>query len=468
VAMVEATPNPVLEVDVEGRLLHANPAARQSAMWCERAESIFELVAEEDRGWLSDALADGSQLCERDITFVQLDGGRILTVQVVPLPVNIMLILRAPSDQDEEARAEAAARREAEQLSAIAAGMAHDLNNSLNVVAAALNGPAGRPLDPALVSMARRALEGLQQVGRDLQVLARGPQRLEEASCELMPALDRAALRLRDDAFAGVRVAVHGPKASVWAGVEADTLTRMIHGLGRHALRGLRPGHRMILGTQIEEDEVCLRISHDGPAPAPATLRGLFEPMSTEEAGHREGVGLAIVRALAVAHGGSLHAEVQAGWTHMVLRLPRRELPPGVRPVAEDLLPQTILVVDDEDLVRRSLARILRRHGVEVIEAADGPSALRVVAERSDIELALVDLVMPGMDGEEVLASLRALQPPLDVVVMSGWAREERAKACVQAGAAGFLAKPFAVDDLQRVLKASGFSRSRRARVPPR
>jgi CheY-like chemotaxis protein len=467
-AMVEATPNPVLEVDREGRMLYANPAARRAPMWCDRAETIFELVAEEDRGWLMEAVADGTRLLERDITFVSLDGGRTLTVQLVPLPDHMMLLLRAPSRQDAQARAAASARREAEQLSAIAAGMAHDLNNSLNVVGAALNGPPAEPLDPALLSMARTALEGLQQVGRDLQVLARGPQRLDAARCDIMPVVERAARRLRDDALAGVRVAVHGPRAAVWAGVEADTLTRMLHALGRHAMRRLGTGHRLVLGVQLTEADVCLQVSHDGPAPEISSLRGLFEPMATQAEGHREGVGLAIVRALAIAHGGAMEANSDAGWTHMILRLPRREAATDDAVATADLLPQTILVVDDEPLVRRSLARILRRHGVEVVEAADGPSALRIVEARDDIGLALVDLVMPGMDGEQVLAALRARVPPLDVVVMSGWAREERAQACVQAGAMAFLSKPFAVDDLQRVLEASGFSRSRRGRVPPR
>ena len=106
-----------------------------------------------------------------------------------------------------------------------------------------------------------------------------------------------------------------------------------------------------------------------------------------------------------------------------------------------------ILIVDDDPALRRALARILRHEGHDVIEAADGPTAVRLSRERRP-SLMVLDYTMPGMDGEMVLEAIRTdmgeTAPPALLLTASG-RQQERARAI---GAVLGLAKPFAVEDL--------------------
>ena len=108
----------------------------------------------------------------------------------------------------------------------------------------------------------------------------------------------------------------------------------------------------------------------------------------------------------------------------------------------------TVLLVEDEQSIRRLVSRILGRRGYTVLEAEDGEDALRVAADHgARIDLVLTDLVMPGIGGVEVATQLRLLWPVLRVVYMSGYGAEDLSEHGVQ-GPALFLSKPFRPEDL--------------------
>ena len=107
------------------------------------------------------------------------------------------------------------------------------------------------------------------------------------------------------------------------------------------------------------------------------------------------------------------------------------------------------MVVDDEPAVRLVALKALRAAGLQVIEAADGPTGLLAYREHAtDINLVLLDLTMPGLSGEETLRQLRALTPDLPVIVMSGYSEAETRGRCASLGVSGYLAKPFEISDL--------------------
>lgn len=114
--------------------------------------------------------------------------------------------------------------------------------------------------------------------------------------------------------------------------------------------------------------------------------------------------------------------------------------------------PRRLLVVDDEPLVLRSLSRLGARQGLEVLPAADAAEALMLLRVGQPVDVALIDLVMPDMDGEALLEAMQALRPGLPVIMMSGYAREERAAGCIERGAAAFLRKPFGWPELEGAL----------------
>lgn len=113
-----------------------------------------------------------------------------------------------------------------------------------------------------------------------------------------------------------------------------------------------------------------------------------------------------------------------------------------------------ILLVDDEQIVRQTLGDYLRESGHHVVEACDGPAAVRSI-EACDHDLALVDVRMPGMDGFELLAKAEGLRPDMPVVMITGHADMEVAIRALRLGAADFLPKPVKLQELDAVLEKS-------------
>ncbi|KPJ49251.1 hypothetical protein AMJ40_05945 [candidate division TA06 bacterium DG_26] len=113
---------------------------------------------------------------------------------------------------------------------------------------------------------------------------------------------------------------------------------------------------------------------------------------------------------------------------------------------------RTILVIDDEEVIRESCRKVLSKEGYAVDAANDGPSGLRIVRDvRPD--LALVDLKMPGMDGMEVLEKIKEIDESIVTVVITGYATIEAAVEAIKRGAYDFLPKPFTPDELRLIVK---------------
>lgn len=111
-----------------------------------------------------------------------------------------------------------------------------------------------------------------------------------------------------------------------------------------------------------------------------------------------------------------------------------------------------LLVVDDETKFLDAIARRLEMRGLDVTTASDGASALEA-ARRSRFDLALLDLKMPGMKGEEVLATLKAEHKFLEVIILTGHGSLDSAVTCTKLGAFGYLPKPYEFDQLITVLR---------------
>jgi PAS domain S-box-containing protein len=198
---------------------------------------------------------------------------------------------------------------------------------------------------------------------------------------------------------------------------------------------------------------VGLEVTDNGSGMNPGILKRIFEPFFTTKFSGR-GLGLAAVLGIVQSHRGALFVESTPGkGTVFRLFLPAsneaaRETTQtaGGRPPA---LAGTVLVVDDEPAVRLVAIKALRAAGLQVIEAEDGQSALEIYRQRNTrIDLALLDLTMPGLSGEETLRQLRVLAPTLPVIVMSGYSEGETMGRCASLGVSGYLAKPFEVSDL--------------------
>jgi CheY-like chemotaxis protein len=202
-------------------------------------------------------------------------------------------------------------------------------------------------------------------------------------------------------------------------------------------------------------DWVRVRISDNGSGMTEEVRGRIFEPFfTTKGVGMGSGLGLATAYAIVTDHGGRLSCEsrIGVGTTFSVLLPATRDLPqPASIPERRNWAgKETILVIDDERLVRRAVRSVLEPHGYEVREAADGSSGLEVFQrERARIDLVLLDLSMPGIPGEAVLSTLLREQPTTRVVLFTGYQPPTTPR-----GAAAVLQKPFELEELLRVVRA--------------
>jgi two-component system cell cycle sensor histidine kinase/response regulator CckA len=186
-----------------------------------------------------------------------------------------------------------------------------------------------------------------------------------------------------------------------------------------------------------------------------ATIAHIFEPFfTTKSIGEGTGLGLASVFGVVKQSGGLIQVESTPGeGTTFTIDLPQVVVDLPVVQVAEPAVmtrgTETILVVDDEDVVRTWVSRCLRGLGYRVVEASEAGEALRLIAEEErPIELVVSDMVMPGMDGGQLRNRLVELRPGLPVLIMSGFAREELVRQGRLDAQAFLLPKPFGPEAL--------------------
>jgi CheY-like chemotaxis protein len=193
-----------------------------------------------------------------------------------------------------------------------------------------------------------------------------------------------------------------------------------------------------------------------------ATVSRAFEPFfSTKPMHQATGLGLATLLRVIRAHGGGVRAESEPGrgtTIHLLLPLSTEQLPAPLVPPAPAAPPPpsavaapgaTILIVDDEAIVRNSLKRALTRFGYRVLEAGDGPTALTAMQTADPpVDLIILDLVLPG-GGAGIFELLKAVRPEVRVLISSGYSPDAEASRGLAERVEGFLPKPYELGQLR-------------------
>lgn len=377
------------------------------------------------------------------------------------------------------------ALRQAEKLKSLglmSGGIAHDFNNLLTVILTQLSLAQARipeATNHGHLEKARQAAERAAQLTNQLLAHAGSIQsetRPVDLNAVVQENLNSVAQTLPKNIRLVANLTADLPPV---AGDEGQ-LQPVVTNLVINAVEALdkRDGLvRVSTGTQMVTPEeaalsqyldkplkpglyATLTVEDDGPGMDRETLSKIFDPFFTTKFTGR-GLGLAVVLGLVRAQGGGLQVESRVGiGTKFKLVLPisrdalsTKELPPATTP-PKGLPVGRVLVIDDEESVREAIAEILELEGIDTLAARGGEEGLRLVEEHQGaIKLVLLDLSMPGMNGEETLVRLRQIRPNLPIILTSGYSPTE-VHTRFQAGqVAAFLQKPFQFEELVGVVR---------------
>jgi CheY-like chemotaxis protein len=204
---------------------------------------------------------------------------------------------------------------------------------------------------------------------------------------------------------------------------------------------------------------VRITVQDDGIGMSEEARAHAFEPFySTKPFGKGTGLGLAVVHGIVRQCGGSVEIQSQEGHgTTVTMQFPAATgtaVAGSVAPTQPTPGAERILVVEDDDAVRRLVCATLEMLGYRVLQAVDGPSALALFdAAEPGIRVLLTDAIMPGMNGREVAAALRARDPALAVIFMSGYTDDRLLHRGVIDGQDNYLQKPFSVAELTALIR---------------
>lgn len=321
-----------------------------------------------------------------------------------------------------------------EAIGQLTAGIAHNFNNLLSVIlpnvelARKVQGEAQTAHLADIEYAANRAADMVNQ----LLLFARQGRESERRAVDLGALAQRSAQFCRCTFERGIRIDVHVPLGLPAVHANAGQIEQVLLNICLNARDALLDAQT--LDPQIEitlapgaHGTVCMRVSDNGPGMDEATRRRVFEPFfSTKEVGRGTGLGLASAYAIISEHQGRIRCESrpQRG-ACFEIELPLSAAAPESRQSAPPVEPargsETVLVVDDEPLVRRACAAMLAHGGYRVLQAEDGHKALELVRSgREPIAMVLLDRSMPGLCGDQIVARLRELDAELPVALLTG------------------------------------------------
>lgn len=375
--------------------------------------------------------------------------------------------------QAEQQRQALAQAEKLRALGQMASGIAHDLNQSLALIAGygdlAHRAVSASPidtelLDEALPIIARAARDGGETV-RQLLTFARGGAEGQAETLDLGSVLREVAQltapRWRDASQAAghpisLQVDVVGETTLVaWPASLREALTNLIF----NAVDALPDGGTIRLSARREPTAVIVEVADSGCGMTEEVQSRIFEPFFTTKGERGTGLGLAQVFGAVRQHDGDIRVESAPGkGTTFRLALPAAPATTPAHDRADEAArpsgPLDVLAVDDEPAMGKMIARVLRPRGHRVVTATSGEEAIEQLKGQS-FDVLISDIGMgPGMNGWDLVERVRQFWPRMRVIVATGWGAAIDPAEAQDRGADVVIAKPYAPDELARVLTA--------------
>jgi PAS domain S-box-containing protein len=365
-----------------------------------------------------------------------------------------------------------------EAVGTLAGGVAHDFNNLLTVIKSSVDLAlfGQQPGDPVRDELARidESVDRAAALTRQLLAFGR-KQVLEPRGVDLNALLAGTVKMLERLIGADVRLVLRQTSDPATVMADPGQVEQVVMNLCVNARDAMPRGGELALLTEritLQEDFrashpwarlgdfVVLTVSDTGMGMDEATQARIFEPFfTTKELGRGTGLGLAVVYGIVKQHGGLIHVYSEPGkGTAFRVYFPFH--PTQAEAPATESLPghvggtETILLAEDNAALRTAATTLLQRLGYQVLGAANGEEALEILAEQGDaVQLAVLDLLMPGIGGQEVFERARVLHPKLRFIFSTGYSPDTAQMEPIRALSAEFLPKPYGLQALAQAVR---------------
>jgi PAS domain S-box-containing protein len=409
--------------------------------------------------YLAKKLAGPAETTTYEVVIVRPDGARL------PLEVSTRLLFREGQpyevqgiarDISERRQAEAERRRLEEQLlqaqkmesiGTLAGGIAHDFNNLLTAILGntqlALDGFAAGGPDRELLDEIEQAARRAAALTNQLLAFSRR-QRLERQVIDLNATMSELLNMLRRIIGEDVEIQLDLAPESPAVFADPSQVQQVLMNLAINARDAMPAGGRLRIATRSVQLDTAdsqtspwarpglyaqIVVSDDGAGIDEATQQRIFEPFfTTKEQGKGTGLGLAVVDGIVKQHDGFIQLVSQVGQgATFTIALPATAVAPAAPATSEPQRPvrggsETILIAEDEEMLRNLAATILRRAGYTVLLAANGEEAIEIFSQDCEaIDLVILDLIMPRVGGREAFERMRALCPDLRALFVTGY-----------------------------------------------
>ena len=476
-------------VDRDGRFLYMNRAFKRAGNVGEGRMPRYpgDLVVGEDKGPLADMIRRHSsgQQVGGDLSIRLVGQGddpvSMRVVGVRGLGEAAVLLSLKDSSEESRLKRQVAQASKMQAVGQLAGGVAHDFNNILTAVLGSCDlmlmrhTPGDSDYDD--IQQIRSNANRAASLTRQLLAFSR-QQTLRPQILQLPDVISEVSHLLKRLIGDTVQLSVHHGRGLGPVRADPGQLEQVIINLAVNARDAMPGGGTLTIETypvsaadvrqmgsefMPPADYSALKVSDTGTGIPADVLPKIFEPFfTTKDVGKGTGLGLSTVYGIIKQSAGFIFADSKPGKTSFTIYLPVHRAEHGApatpTPVSKPKKSQwgtgTILLVEDEDMVRAVAERALARAGYTVVTASQGEEGLERFAGMEKVDLVVSDVVMPTMDGPAMVREMRKKRPALPVLFMSGYA-EEQLRQSINIDDVAFLPKPFSVAQLAEAVSAA-------------
>jgi PAS domain S-box-containing protein len=474
----------ILELNRDSRVVYANPSSLSLLGIPEEkllGSRFSDLFAEEVRKEVDKILqqADAPSQEDEQTPILPLNGKEI-TVNVSPMKDEASKTIVVLNDISKQRRMEAQLQQaqKMEAIGTLAGGIAHDFNNLLMGIQGTVSLLLFR-MDPdhpyceKIRSIEKHVDSGARLTSQLLGYARKGKYEVKLANLNLLVEETSETLgRTKKD------ITIHRELSDdLWAAeVDEGQIEQVLLNLYVNAAGAMPGGGHLLLKTENTTHEqmhgklyqpkpgsyVKLTVTDTGSGMDETTKARIFEPFfTTKEMGRGTGLGLASAYGIIKSHGGYIDVDSQKdkGTTFKIF------LPAALKTIenvdtGDKVREQvalgrgTILLVDDEQMILEVGQQLLEAMGYDVLTAENGKKAVEIYqAKKNDIDLLILDMIMPEMNGGDVYDTMKAMDPDVKVLLSSGYSVEGQASEILGRGCDGFIQKPFHMGQLSNCIK---------------